>query len=200
MDSCLELCLLLWGDVYMVYGNVKGYLWGIRCFIVGQGLCYQHLLTRAVFDGDIIVLQMEQHSLEADWCICQVLQIDLLEGLVALLTVNVWPTMCRTILNQRYRQTFHTLHWCSTVQQVLWLLRQRQLGEHLGISVVPRPFCEASTWIVMGLWTSKYHRVVSVQTRHLMLSKGSWYDWFHVKFVPSWVLHREVQWRVKVIT
>ena len=49
---------------------------------MGDDICYWHLLTRTVFDGDIIVMQVEQNSLEVGWSICQVPQLDLLEGLV----------------------------------------------------------------------------------------------------------------------
>ena len=65
----------------MVYHNVKGYIWGITQYIGEEGICYQYLLTRVVLDDDIIVLQGEQHSLEVDWFIYQVIQLDLLKGL-----------------------------------------------------------------------------------------------------------------------
>ena len=47
-DSYVELGHLLWGDVYVVYGNVNRYLWGIRWCIAGECICYQYFLTREV--------------------------------------------------------------------------------------------------------------------------------------------------------
>ena len=62
---------------------------------MGDGICYQHPLTRVVFIGEIIVLQAEQHSLKVGWSIYKVLHLDLLEGLVIALNrvctaKNMW--------------------------------------------------------------------------------------------------------------
>ena len=84
MDNCLQL-FLVWGDVYLVHGNVERHLWGIGWCIVEEGICYQHLITRVLLESVIIVLQVEQHSLEVGWSICQVLLLDLLEVLVVTL-------------------------------------------------------------------------------------------------------------------
>ena len=35
-----------------------------------------------ILDGDIIVLQSEQHLLKSSWCISKIFQVDLLQGLV----------------------------------------------------------------------------------------------------------------------
>ena len=110
MDCHLELCLLFWGDVYMAYGDVMGYLWGIRWCIEGDSISYQHLLIMAVFDGDFIVLLVEQHSLEVDWLICDILQLDLLRGLMVTLNCECMAKdMCGTILHQRHRQVSHAV-------------------------------------------------------------------------------------------
>ena len=66
-------------------------------------------------------------------------------------------------------------------------------GWHSWSRLEPRPFYEASTWILMALWTSKYHVVVSVQTKYFRVSKASCYDSFHVNSVPFLGIHGEVQ-------
>ena len=50
-------------DVDMVDGDVLRYLWSFEGCIVRVGICNQHLFARWILDGDIMVLQMEQHSL-----------------------------------------------------------------------------------------------------------------------------------------
>ena len=85
--------LLLWGNVFVVYGNMKGYLWGIRYCIEGEGICYHHLL-----------LQMEQHSLNVDWCICQIILVWSAKGACSCSQQwKVVKNMCGTILHQRHR-------------------------------------------------------------------------------------------------
>ena len=108
-DSCLKLCLLLCSDVYLVCCNVKRYLRGISWCTVRKAICYLHLLTMVVPDGDIIVLQVEQHSLEADWGMCQAFQFDLLKGMWSLLLVNAWPKMCGNIPHQTQTGISHSM-------------------------------------------------------------------------------------------
>ena len=132
VDICLKLCLPVLDYVYMFYGDVR-YLWGIRYYITGRGICYQLLFTRVVLDGDIIVLQAEQLSVKAGWHIYQAFQLDLLKGLVVTLNSECMAKTCGTILHQRHRHAFHTLCWHSAVLQVLGLLRKRHLAGHLGV-------------------------------------------------------------------
>ena len=104
--------------VWMVLGNIKGYLWHIRRCITEEGICYQHLLPglywwwhyrsvgRAVLSGDRLVHQPGSPLL------CS-------RGSWSLLTLNALPKhMFGTLLHQRHRQAFHTLCWNSTVLQV----------------------------------------------------------------------------------
>ena len=120
MAVCNSFLLLL-GDVYMVHDDLKGYLWGIMCCIAGEDIYYQHLLTRVVLDGDIIGLQVEHHSLEADSCIFQVFQLGLLKRLVLIPDSDCMArNMSGTVLHQRHMQAFHILCLYSAWNRVAW--------------------------------------------------------------------------------
>ena len=41
----------------------KRYLWSLEGCIVREGICNEHLFARLILDGDIIVLELKQHSL-----------------------------------------------------------------------------------------------------------------------------------------
>ena len=98
-----------------------------------------HFLTassyQGMLDGYNVVLQTEAHSLGGvNWCIGQVLQLDLFKGLVATLNnecmakdIGVKP------FHTRHRQTFYMLCWHSMILQVLELLRKRSLASHPGV-------------------------------------------------------------------
>ena len=139
-----------------------------------ESICNQHLFARAILDADTIVLELQEHPLYINWCICQILDIDLFKSLVVTLNSE---GMAKDIGVELFCSEDTEKHFTLYVD-IMLLHRHKSLGSKgnwaaILEEVAPRPFWDVSTWTVTRLQTWNYHSVVSLQTIVLSLSNVS---------------------------